>query len=122
MTIMTFRRSSTDRPRRELLRPQLDRIADHQALWCDGTESPAEDLDARDQRIRRAVAEALTERQREVIELHYFQGLSQGEIAKSLGVSQQVVHKTIHGVQRSGRSIGGALRKLREVLAEEIQR
>lgn len=67
--------------------------------------------------MREAVATALTDKQREVIEAHFFEGLSQGEIARRLGVSQQVVQKAIHGAARGGKTVGGALRKLREALA-----
>ena len=36
--------------------------------------------------------------------------------ARRIGVSQQVVYKRIYGVKRNGRSIGGALRKLKRSL------
>jgi RNA polymerase sigma factor (sigma-70 family) len=68
-------------------------------------------------RVRAAVASALTRKQREVVEAYFFEGLSQPEIARRLGVSQQVVHKRLYGVVRDGRPIGGALRRLRAVLA-----
>ena len=69
-----------------------------------------------DRSLREALTTALTQRQRDVVEMHFFLGLSQGEIARNLGVSQQVVHKCLYGVTRRGRAIGGALRRLREAL------
>lgn len=77
------------------------------------TSTETSDLD---ERVREAVASALTPKQREAIELFFFEGLSQSEIARRLGVSQQVVHKRIHGVVRAGVPVGGALAKLREAL------
>lgn len=67
--------------------------------------------------VRHAVATVLTDKQREAVEAHFFEGLSQGDIARRLGVSQQVVQKRIYGAGRAGKTIGGALRKLREALA-----
>ncbi|MFO0561860.1 MAG: sigma-70 family RNA polymerase sigma factor [Polyangiales bacterium] len=67
-------------------------------------------------RLREALEHGLTERQRQAIEMHFFDGLSQSEIARRLGVTQQVVHKRIYGVDRRGKRIGGALAKLRRAL------
>lgn len=69
-----------------------------------------------DAEVRGAVRRSLTEKQREVVELYYFLGLSEPVIARRLGVSQQVVHKRLHGVVRKGRRVGGALAKLRTAL------
>ncbi|MBI2390641.1 MAG: helix-turn-helix domain-containing protein [Deltaproteobacteria bacterium] len=76
-----------------------------------------EDLD---QQVRHAVATALTDKQREAIELFFFEGLSQSEIARKLGVSQQVIQKRIYGANRGGVVIGGALARLREALAHLV--
>ncbi len=85
-------------------------------LLDDSTDASRED-EARDRRVRHAVATALTGKQREAVELHFFEGLSQSEIARRLGVSQQVVEKRLHGATRGGRRVGGALAKLRVALA-----
>lgn len=66
--------------------------------------------------LQRALV-ALTPKQREAVELHFFEGMSQGEIARKLGITQQVVQKRLHGVQRRGKRIGGALPRLRRVIA-----
>jgi len=66
--------------------------------------------------VRAAVAGALTNKQREVVEAHFFEGLSQGEIARRLGVAQQVVQKRLYGALRGGRLVGGAMARLREAL------
>ncbi len=66
--------------------------------------------------LAEALHTALTERQRQAVRLYYFEGLSEAAIARQLGVSQQVVHRRIHGARRGGRRIGGALARLRAVL------
>ena len=67
--------------------------------------------------VRSAVASELTEKQREAVEMFFFEGLSQSEIARRSGVSQQVIQKRIFGVVRGGVVVGGALAKLRVALA-----
>lgn len=64
------------------------------------------------------VATGLTERQRRIVELYFTDGCTQAEIARHLGISQQVVSRQLFGVVRDGRRIGGAIRRLR-VLCEE---
>jgi RNA polymerase sigma factor (sigma-70 family) len=67
--------------------------------------------------VRHAVETALTAKQREAVELHFFEGLSQSEIARRLGISQQVVQKRLYGATRNGTIVGGAVARLREVLS-----
>jgi len=71
--------------------------------------------------VRRAVATALTDKQQEAVELFFFEGLSQSEIARRCGVSQQVIHKRLYGASRQGVIIGGAIAKLREALAPLVR-
>ena len=80
----------------------------------DGVDLRAEMLDL----LRELVATALTERQRQIVDLYFTEGRSQAEIAAELGITQQVVSKQLFGVMRDGRRIGGAIRRLR-VLCEE---
>jgi RNA polymerase sigma factor (sigma-70 family) len=68
--------------------------------------------------LRELVATGLTARQREIVDLFYRDGLSQGEIAARLGITQQVVSKQLFGVVRDGRRIGGAIRRLRQLCEE----
>jgi RNA polymerase sigma factor (sigma-70 family) len=68
--------------------------------------------------LRELVATALTPRQRQIVELHYTDGLSQGQIAERLGITQQVVSKQLFGVLRDGKRIGGAIRRLRQLCEE----
>jgi len=97
-----------------MLVADLDFIDASQLLWCfaGGVGDHAE----RDRLVRDAVRHALSDKQREVVEAFFFEGLSQGQIARQLGITQQVVNKRLHGVLRRGRRVGGALRRLREAL------
>lgn len=95
--------------------PDLDRFESGQQLHHDETPlTPARE--ALHEALRQALVTALTDKQREVVEAFFFEGLSQGEIARRLGVSQQVVQKHIYGTGRNGKTVGGALRKLRDIL------
>lgn len=67
--------------------------------------------------VRAAVEYALTPRQREIVEAHFFEGLSQGDIARRMGVAQQVVQKALFGDVRRGRRVGGAIARLRKALS-----
>jgi RNA polymerase sigma factor (sigma-70 family) len=71
-----------------------------------------------DEEVRNAVETALTGKQREVVELFFFEGLSQSEIARRLGVSQQVIQKRIYGANRGGVLVGGAIARLRAALSD----
>jgi DNA-directed RNA polymerase specialized sigma24 family protein len=101
-----------------VLTADLDRLDTSRALWAEGA---CDDREPLREAVRAAVASALTEKQRAVVEACFFEGLSQGEAAARLGVTQQVVSKTLHGAPRDGRLVGGALRKLREALAETLR-
>ena len=97
--------------RREVLAADLDRYDAMRGLWA-GEAASMRLCDV----VRDAIASALTDKQRAVVEACFFEGLSQGDAARRLGVTQQVVSKTLHGASRRGRRVGGALHKLRQVL------
>ena len=58
----------------------------------------------------------LTPKQQLILQLYFFDEMSQEDIAAKLGVAQQVVSKHLFGVVRDGKKIGGALRKLEKAL------
>ncbi len=68
--------------------------------------------------VSAVMAEALTERQREVVELYYLQEQNQRQIAEHLGISQQAVSEHLYGKRRNGRTLGGALPKLQKACSE----
>ncbi len=93
--------------------PNMDLLSSERLLWMCPHKSSDSALCVA---LRDAVATQLSPRQREVIEGYFFEGISQPDLAKKLGVRQQVVHKCIYGTQRNGRMVGGALKKLRAAL------
>jgi DNA-directed RNA polymerase specialized sigma24 family protein len=60
------------------------------------------------------VRTGLTDRQREIVRLYFYDGRTQVEIAAELGISQQVVSRQLFGVVREGRRVGGAIARLRK--------
>ena len=68
--------------------------------------------------LRELVSSRLTDRQRRIVELYFYEGRTQAEIAAELGISQQVVSRQLFGVMRDGRKVGGALKRLRDACAE----
>ena len=65
--------------------------------------------------LRTIIATGLTARQREVVQLYFFDGLTEREIAQRLGIAQQVVSRHLFGALRAGRRVGGAMAKLRRM-------
>jgi DNA-directed RNA polymerase specialized sigma subunit len=63
-------------------------------------------------------ATRLTPRQRRIVELYFYEGRTQEEIAAELRISQQVVSRQLFGVVRGGKKVGGALKRLRDACAE----
>jgi DNA-directed RNA polymerase specialized sigma24 family protein len=98
-----------------------ERLRGARPLW-DSHDSgdPAGPRTDLDDAVRDAVARELTAKQREVVEAYFFEGLSQGDIARRLGISQQVVQKRIYGAPRGGKLVGGAIHRLRDALAERV--
>ena len=100
-----------------------ERFAGEEALWHES----AEDARARQHsqaraddlwpEVRAIVDAVLTERQREIVLLYYVEGLNQRQIAERLNTAQQSVSEHLFGKARGGRTVGGALRKLRKVCA-----
>jgi DNA-directed RNA polymerase specialized sigma24 family protein len=87
----------------------------------DAPEDDAEPDPTRDAARREAIAgiaelvrTGLTSKQRRIVELYFYEGRTQQEIAGELGVSQQVVSRQLFGVVRDGRRIGGAVSRLRK--------
>lgn len=104
--------------RRELLVEDLDRIDPSRLLWHGDVEAGSDDR----HRLVRDALRCLTAKQREVVYAYFFEGRSQSDIARDLGVSQQVVHKRIFGVVRNGRRVGGALKRLATYLEPKMTR
>ena len=83
---------------RLVFRPDLDRNPASGGLWGDPHDEARSRLH---ERVREAVSASLTDKQREAVELYFFEGLPQDEVARRLGVSQQVVHRRIYGARNA---------------------
>lgn len=118
--MLTRRTANPRNPRsaRTVLTGDVERFDAAQRMWGETSTHPHPLHDA----VREAVATALTPKQREVVEACFFEGLSQSEIARRLGVTQQVVQKRLYGAGRNGRLVGGALSRLREALSPFVTR
>jgi RNA polymerase sigma factor (sigma-70 family) len=68
--------------------------------------------------LRELVSSRLTDRQRRIVELYFYDRKTQTEIAAELGISQQVVSRQLFGVVRNGKKVGGAIKRLQDVCAE----
>jgi len=100
----------------------IDRVASTQALWFE-TEVDRERRYAMKDffeevtpTVREIIAAKLTPRQREILSLYYFDGMTQEDIAAHLRVSQSTVSRHLFGTVRDGRKVGGAIPKLRKVI------
>ena len=98
----------------------LEAIGAGAALWRDAPASDeAPELRAEAITMLGLVIQTrLTPRQREIVDLYYYEGKTQPEIAVILGISQQVVSKQLFGAMRKGKKVGGAIRKLRRLLKD----
>jgi RNA polymerase sigma factor (sigma-70 family) len=65
--------------------------------------------------LRRIVSTRLTRRQQQIVELYFYDGLTQQEIAATLRISQQAVSRQLFGVLRNGQRVGGAIKRLRSL-------
>ncbi|MFT5680554.1 MAG: RNA polymerase sigma factor (sigma-70 family) [Myxococcota bacterium] len=106
------------RDSRLIYRPCLDANAAQRGLWSESDPFSQQQQHLHDA-LRDALASVLTDKQRTAVELYFFEGLSQGDIARRLGVSQQVIHRRLYGDRRNGRMVGGALSRLRQALSGE---
>jgi RNA polymerase sigma factor (sigma-70 family) len=99
------------------------RFSTENRLWNESNEDAAA-RHARAERaesfwpvVRAVMEEVLTERQREVAMLYFFERLNQRQIGERLGISQQAVGEHLHGKCRNGHMSGGILPKLRKACA-----
>ena len=76
-----------------------------QSLRHEPADQPADDANAKSARVQQALAQ-LSPGAREVIQLHYFSGLSYEEIARVVKTTPQAVHGRL---QRARRDLAGKL-------------
>lgn len=69
--------------------------------WVNATAPDNEEaLERLHRALRHARGEALTERQRELLELHYEAGMGVSDIARTLGVNRSTVSRTLTRARR----------------------
>jgi len=102
----------------------LCQFSEERRLWH---ETPSEvELRHRDREqalelmplIRRLIAEVLTERQREIVQLYFFEQKTQQEVAELLGISVSSVSQHLFGKRRANKVVGGAIPRLRRELTQ----
>jgi DNA-binding CsgD family transcriptional regulator len=79
-------------------------------------------IDELNTRIKEIIETRLTDRQREVMTLLYYHGLTQTEVAVRLGLCQPTIHKTTSGnldYKNGGKRYGGALKKIKKICDED---
>jgi len=106
-------------------RAQLESFANENGLWHEYNQSrPERERDAEQgaqhtravfRQVNELIRTELTHRQRQVVRLYYFAGLTEEEIGQRLDIPQQVVSQHLYGVLRDGRRVGGAIPKLRKL-------
>lgn len=101
-------------PRREILVEPRELESVHDSAPEAADAAHAELLDI----LRDLVATALTDRQRRIVEMYFFEGATQEHIARELGIAQQVVSRQLFGAVRDGKKVGGAIRRLQRVIEE----
>ena len=99
----------------------LESFANEDALWHAYNRTRPE-RERRVKRTRQAFGQViglirteLTARQRQVVYLYYFASLTQEEIARRLGIPQQVVSQHLFGIVRNEKRVGGAIPRLRRL-------
>jgi len=65
---------------------------------------------------------ALTQRQRQIMELYYLEDRTQVEIATTLGISQATISQHLTGKRRGSARVGGAFRKIRKTIHKAAKR
>jgi DNA-binding CsgD family transcriptional regulator len=79
-------------------------------------------IDELNECIRKIILTRLTDRQREVMTLIYYDGMTQTEIALKLGLCQTTVHKTAAGnldYKNGGKRYGGAIKRIKRLCDED---
>ena len=100
---------------------KLDRTPERDAIWYE-TEAERELRYQKEDRkrsiiplIMEIIENDLTEMQRNCILLHLLRKRTREEVAYELGISRRVVSQHIYGIRRSGKRVGGGIKKIRKI-------
>ncbi len=103
----------------------IESVAAENAMWFETEEDRERRYALQDffQGVMPAVQEIidskLTRRQREILRLYFFCGMTQEDIADRLDLTQSTVSRHLFGTVRNGKRVGGAIPKLRKAVEEE---
>ena len=102
-------------------------ISANEQMWCQPvpSEETVERLQAAHEMglvVQGFMLASLTQRQQQVVTLYCLEGLTQVEVAASLGISQASVSQHLQGKLRGGHHVGGAFRKLRKAIQKAARR
>ena len=90
-------------------------------LWYESPDEQNARYD-REDRVKRLIPQidtllnrSLTQKQFEAAVLYFKYGKTQREISEIMGISRRVVSQHLFGITRNGKSVGGAVKKLRKL-------
>ena len=99
----------------------LEMMPDDVGLWYESPEDQHSRYD-REDRVKRLIPQidillnrSLTQKQFEATVLYFKYGKTQREISEIMGISRRVVSQHLFGITRNGKSVGGAVKKLRKL-------
>lgn len=106
---------------------QWANIPQSAGLWANNPLDEATELRLRTAEeialiLHAVMVTALTQRQRQIMELYYLEDRTQVEIATALGISQATVSQHLTGKRRCRARVGGAFRKIRKAIHKAAKR
>lgn len=99
----------------------LEMMPDDVGLWYESPEDQHSRYDREDlvkqliPQIDTLLNRSLTQKQFEATVLYFKYGKTQREISEIMGISRRVVSQHLFGITRNGKSVGGAVKKLRKL-------
>ena len=100
---------------------QLDKFSQENAIWRETEEERELRYEKEDRKseitplIMEIIENDLTKMQRDCIKLHFLCKKTREEVAHTLGISRRVVTQHIYGIRRSGKRVGGGIKKIRRI-------
>lgn len=106
---------------------QWANIPQSASLWPNPPSDQAAELRLRTEEeialiLHAVMVTALTQRQRQIMELYYLEDRTQVEIATTLGISQATISQHLTGKRRGSARVGGAFRKIRKAIHKAAKR
>jgi DNA-directed RNA polymerase specialized sigma24 family protein len=106
---------------------QWANIPQSAGLWANDAPDDATELRLRTNEeivliLKVLMVSALTPRQRQVLDLYFWEACSQVEVAAAMGISQAAVCQHLTGQIHGRTKVGGAFRKLRKAIHKKARR